>query len=355
MHIPVLDGIHEEIITSERISTRVLMHGYDDGVPVIFLHGNISSATWWEEVLITLPSFYWGIAYDQRGFGAADAAKKIDAWRGMGDLSDDLTALMDALDIDEAHIIASSMGGNVLWQFLMDHPTRVISAVQVAPGSPYGFGGTRGIDGTPVYTDYAGSGAGIIGWQFVAQLQAHDRSDILFVSPRRYLRRLWGKAHTPFRIEELLSSTLSTHLGEQAFPGDFVRSPNWPYFAPGRWGVINALSPAYQPHPSRLYESRFKPPILWIRGNRDASVSNQSHSDYAFLGQQRMIRGYPGREVYPPQPMVDQTRAVLDAYHEHGGIVKEVVMRDLGHVPYIERLGQFNDILHPFLNTHTWD
>ena len=39
--------------------------------------------------MVTLPADFYGICYDQRGFGDAELSKKIDATRGMADLADD--------------------------------------------------------------------------------------------------------------------------------------------------------------------------------------------------------------------------------------------------------------------------
>ena len=36
--------------------------------------------------------------------------------------------------------------------------------------------------------------------------------------------------------------------------------------------------------------------------------------DLGYLDQLDVIPGWPGAEVYPPQPMVSQMHAVLDAY-----------------------------------------
>jgi pimeloyl-ACP methyl ester carboxylesterase len=353
MTIPILDGITEQMITTARITTRVLCCGAADGIPVIFVHGNLSSATWWEDAMVTLPQSYRAIAYDQRGYGGADPSKKTDATRGMCDLADDLAALMDTLSIDKAHLVASSMGGSVLWQFMMDYPLRCITVTQVAPGSPYGFGGTHGNDGIPNFDDFAGSGGGLINPQFAAQIKAGDRSDALPVSPRNYLKRLWDAANEPKRIEEILSSTLSTHIGEQDYPGDFVPSPNYPGFAPGIWGVNNALSPKYLKHPSALYAINPKPPVLWIRGDKDVSVADGSLGDYATLGKMGLIPNYPGEDVVPPQPMVSQTHAVLEQYQANGGWYREIVLEGAGHVPYLDKLPKFNQHLHLFLKQHS--
>ena len=90
-----LSGVNARMVTTERLTTRVLFAGPEDGIPVLFIHGNFSSATWWEETLSTLPPGYRGIAPDQRGYGDADPSAKIDATRGMRDFVDDALALMD--------------------------------------------------------------------------------------------------------------------------------------------------------------------------------------------------------------------------------------------------------------------
>jgi len=68
--------------------------------------------------MLSLPDTYRGIAPDQRGFGAADPAKKIDATRGMADLADDALVLLDHLGLARAHLVGNSMGGSVVWRLL---------------------------------------------------------------------------------------------------------------------------------------------------------------------------------------------------------------------------------------------
>jgi pimeloyl-ACP methyl ester carboxylesterase len=80
-----------------------------------------------------------------------------------------------------------------------------------------------------------------------------------------------------------------------------------------------------------------KPPVLWIRGDADAIVSDTSAFDLAFLGQLGAVPGWPGAEACPPQPMVTQTRAVLDRYAASGGAYREVVLPGVGHSPHVER------------------
>ena len=149
MSVPVLHGVTARAVASTRITTRVLFTGPDDGVPVLFLHGNTSSATWWEETMLALPEGYRAIAPDQRGFGDADRARKIDATRGLGDLADDAVALMDTLGIARAHVAGHSLGGGVIWRLLAEHADRLRSVTLVNPGTPFGFGGPKTWRGRP--------------------------------------------------------------------------------------------------------------------------------------------------------------------------------------------------------------
>jgi pimeloyl-ACP methyl ester carboxylesterase len=347
VEIATLQGIDARTVTTARLATRVLFSGPTPGVPVLFLHGNITSATWWEEIMLGLPDGFRGIAPDQRGFGDADPGKKIDATRGMGDLMDDVIALLNHLELDRVHLVGNSMGGSVSWRLMMEHPRRIRTVTLVSPGSPYGFGGTRDAAGTPCYPDFAGSGSGLANPELVDLMMSGDRKLDSLVSPRAVLRTLvFRPPNVPGREEDLLSSTLTTHLGPRDLPGDAVMSTNWPFVAPGEWGMGNAASPKYAGDISRLYDIDPKPPVLWIRGSHDLAVSDASAWCPGTLGAAGLIPGWPGADVFPPQPMLGQTRAVLEKYAGAGGWFREQVIEDTGHVPFIERPDAFNALFH---------
>ena len=84
-----------------------------------------------------------------------------------------------------------------------------------------------------------------------------------------------------------------------------------------------------------------KPPILWIHGAVDAIVGDASFFDLNQLGAAGVIPGWPGDQVAPPQPMLVQTRAVLDRYAAAGGTTREVVFEDCGHSAHIEKPDEF--------------
>jgi pimeloyl-ACP methyl ester carboxylesterase len=347
MSVPTLEGITPKMITTDRITTRVLFAGPADGVPVLFLHGNASSATWWEENMLALPPGYRGIAPDLRGFGDADADQKVDATRGAGDWADDTVALLNHLGHAKAHIVGCSLGGLVLWRLLADHPQRWLSATLVDTGSPFGFGGTKDAEGTPCYDDFAGSGGGLSNPELIKRLAEGDRGMDSPFAPRAAMRALIFKPpFVPEREEDLLSSMLTIHLGEQDNPGDFVPSPNWPYMAPGVWGSANALSPKYASDVSRLVAAEPKVATLWVRGSHDLTVADAAAACPGTLGSMGVIPNWPGMEVYPPQPMLGQIRHVLERYAAAGGSYREVVIENAGHAPFIEKPEEFNAVLH---------
>ncbi len=349
MSIPTLPGITAETIQTERIRTRVLSSGDGGGAPVLFLHGNLTSATFWEETMLAMPAGYRCFAPDQRGFGEADPREAVDGSRGLRDMSDDVIALLDSLDIAKAHVVGHSMGGGVAWHLLGDAPGRLLSVSLVAPVSPFGFGGTKDAQGNLCAPDAAGSGGGVANPQYTQMLKDGERGDGE-MTPRMVMNNFyWKPGYISGREEDLLSSVLQTHTGERDYPGDFAASEHWPQVAPGRWGVLNGMAPNNQPDASRLTAIDDKPPLLWLYGDSDQVIADMSMFDLATFGKLGVVPGWPGDEVCPPQPMIAQIRHVLDGYASAGGDVTEVLLEDCGHTPFLEKAAEFNGALHGFL------
>ena len=353
--VPTLTGITSQMVPTERLNIHILTSGPDDGTPVVFFHGNASSATFWEEIMLKLPEGYRGIAPDLRGYGDTED-KLIDATRGLFDWVDDYLALKETLGIKKYHVVGHSLGGMLLFSVIAADSGNILSATVVDPGSPYGFGGTKDLEGTPCYADFAGSGGGVVNPDFPKLIAAGDRTaDNTQASPRVVMNSFyWKPPFIPEREEDLLSSLLTEKIGEDKYPGDMVPSENWPNVAPGKWGPINASSPKYVGDSvARFIAADSKPPILWVRGDSDQIVGDNSLFDMGTLGTLELVPGWPGAEVYPPQPMVGQTRAVLEKYQAQGGDFREVVISDTGHCPYIEKPDDFMAEFGPFVEKNT--
>jgi hypothetical protein len=107
---------------------------------------------------------------------------------------------------------------------MMDHPDRLISVTQVAPGSPYGFGGTKDEHGTPCFDDFAGSGGGLVNPQLIEYIQqGNTLAGLRQFTPRSALRALVYKPpFVPEREMDLLAGALAMHMGDEDVPGDKV-------------------------------------------------------------------------------------------------------------------------------------
>jgi pimeloyl-ACP methyl ester carboxylesterase len=345
----LLPGVVTRRIPTRRLAVNVLQDARTAGEAVVFVHGNVSSAAFFQTTLLALPAGYRGIAMDLRGFGDTDP-RPIDATRGLRDFSDDLQALADALELDQFHLVGWSMGGGVAMQYLIDHSRRLASVTLIAPVSPFGFGGTRGTDGTPLSADGAGTGGGTVHPDFVARLASGDTSADAATSPRQVLRAHYVRP--PFTTEHedmYVDSMLTTRVGDDHYPGDSRPSQMWPGMAAGDHGVLNAMSPAHL-RLDAIAGVDPKPPVLWVRGDSDVIVSDTSSYDMAYLGALGLVPGWPGAAAVPPQPMVSQTRHVLDQYQAAGGSYREVVLRGAGHSPHLERPDQFLQALTDVLS-----
>jgi len=72
-------------------------------------------------------------------------------------------------------------------------------------------------------------------------------------------------------------------------------------------------------------------------------------SDLAVLGSLGLVPGYPGEDVFPSQPMVGQTRALLEKYRINGGTYREAVMEGCAHSAHLEDPERFVHEVEAFL------
>ncbi len=346
---PLTSGVRSRTVATHRLRQHIYTNRTQDGERLLLVHGNASSARFFENLIASFPE-YTIVAPDLRGYGASEG-QPADAERGLRDYSDDLEALVEVLGWDQFHLLGWSLGGNIAMQYAIDHPERVKTLTLHATGSPYGFGGTKDERGTPNFDDFAGSGGGLIAPAVIERYHAKDSSANSPFSPRSALRNLIVKSGFTFAPEQedaLVEQMLMMVIGEQHYPGNSQPSENWPFSAPGDWGPNNALSPKYCDQ-SGLTAIRPQPPVLWVRGADDAMVSDSAAVDPATLGKLGVIPGWPGEDICPPQPMLRQIRAMLDAYRANGGVYQELVIEDCGHAPMIEKPAAFHAAFRNFL------
>ena len=101
-----------------------------DGPPVILIHGFLVDANMnWRMrgITETLAGNFQVISLDVRGHGQSEKPRNRAAY-GVH-LVEDVVRLMDHLQIERAHVVGYSMGGEITIKLVTLHPDRVLSAV----------------------------------------------------------------------------------------------------------------------------------------------------------------------------------------------------------------------------------
>lgn len=94
------------------------------GAPVLLLHGFAGSARAMQPLASALAREFRVIAPDLIGHGRSDAPREAAAY-GWDAVTHGLTRLLDALDVQEAHLLGFSLGGRIALQVAARHSGRV--------------------------------------------------------------------------------------------------------------------------------------------------------------------------------------------------------------------------------------
>jgi pimeloyl-ACP methyl ester carboxylesterase len=112
---PTLDG-----------SARLYWESAGEGDAVLLIHGlGLSGGSWWRTVDALAPTMRV-ITFDPRGIGRSESRSPSYTTEA---LADDALAILDALELDAAHVYGLSLGGMVAQQLALRHPRRVRSLV----------------------------------------------------------------------------------------------------------------------------------------------------------------------------------------------------------------------------------
>ena len=115
--------------------TQIYYKDWGTGHPVVFSHGWPLSADAWESQMVYLASNgYRCIAHDRRGHG-----RSSQPWDGndMDTYADDLSALIETLNLNGATLVGHSAGGGEVARYIGRHGTnRVAKAVLVGAVTP---------------------------------------------------------------------------------------------------------------------------------------------------------------------------------------------------------------------------
>ncbi len=126
----------------DRFQREGLTFDVRDGGPadaaqtVVLLHGFPQDASCWHRVEPLLHAQgLRTLAPDQRGYSPGARVTRRSAY-SMTELSADIIALLDAAELDSAHIAGHDWGGAVAWILASNHPGRVRSVTTISTPHP---------------------------------------------------------------------------------------------------------------------------------------------------------------------------------------------------------------------------
>ena len=100
------------------------IHG--NGEPLVLINGLGADISRWFRIIPVLSQKYQVLAFDNRGAGQTD---KPDIPYTMEMMADDVAGLLEALNIDTAHIFGVSMGGMIAQHLALRHPKMVAGLI----------------------------------------------------------------------------------------------------------------------------------------------------------------------------------------------------------------------------------
>lgn len=104
------------------------------GPEIVLLHGLTGNlAVWHLRIVPMLRRLYTVTTVDLRGHGYSDMPP---TGYTTGDLADDLRGLLDALEIERAHVVGHSYGADAALNFALRHPQRLLSLVALEATVP---------------------------------------------------------------------------------------------------------------------------------------------------------------------------------------------------------------------------
>jgi pimeloyl-ACP methyl ester carboxylesterase len=104
------------------------------GPALIFSHEFAGDSRSWKPQVEAFAGDFRCITWNYRGFPPSEVPENPASY-SQEQLVDDLRALMDHLEIEQAHVAGLSMGGSVTLHFALSYPERCLSAVVAGAGT----------------------------------------------------------------------------------------------------------------------------------------------------------------------------------------------------------------------------
>jgi pimeloyl-ACP methyl ester carboxylesterase len=122
-------------VDSGRAQVAYEITGADDGADVLLIHAGVTDRRSWQPVVARLATRHRCVTFDMRGHGETSYQHE-DGWSPVADA----LAVLQAADVEQAVVVASSMGGQAAIDLTLARPERVAGLVLIGTairGAPY--------------------------------------------------------------------------------------------------------------------------------------------------------------------------------------------------------------------------
>lgn len=146
---PPHGGHYTEGSVTAKDGTRIFFKDWGTGKPVVLSHGwPLDADAWDAQMLFLVQNGYRVVAHDRRGHGRSgqsSSGNDVDTY------ADDLSAVINALNLKEATLVGHSMGGGEVARYVGRHGTsRVAKTVLISAVVPFMLKTPSNPDGLPM-------------------------------------------------------------------------------------------------------------------------------------------------------------------------------------------------------------
>lgn len=114
-------------------SVRLWVEEAGQGTPILFIHEFGGDHRSWEPQMRFFPRRHRCVTYAARGYPPSDVPEGVEAYSQDHAVADAI-AVLNALDIERAHVVGLSMGGFAALHLGLRHPNRTLSVVVAGAG-----------------------------------------------------------------------------------------------------------------------------------------------------------------------------------------------------------------------------
>ncbi|OLT38466.1 alpha/beta hydrolase [Saccharomonospora sp. CUA-673] len=128
---------HASAADGTALHYRVQGRSDDAAATLVLIAGQSNGHRWWDAALADFTPVFRVLTMDHRGIGDSD--KPDDDSYSIEQFAADVVTVLDAADVERAHVYGTSMGGRIAQRLAAAHPSRVDRLVLgcTSPGGPH--------------------------------------------------------------------------------------------------------------------------------------------------------------------------------------------------------------------------